>query len=135
MLFRPVAAALFTTAALSLAACGGADDGGSGHSAAAVKSSLENAAGVHLAALPIPADAREQGLTASFSNEKTVLKDGQLVALFMTKDTETAGGVRKLVKGQVPAGAKLLVHDNVIVLYQANGEDHAKKVQEAVDGI
>jgi hypothetical protein len=134
-MFRSLAAGLAATAALSLAACGGADDGGAGHSAASVKSSLENAAGVHLVALPIPADAREQGLTASYSNEKSVLKDGQLVAMFMTKDAETAGGVRRMVSGQVPAGAKLLVHDNVIVLYKANGEDHAKKVQQAVDGI
>jgi len=133
---RTILAALAATAALAFAACGSDEPSGpSGPSTASLKASVEQAAHVKLVASPIPAEARAQGLTASFSNEADVAKDEQVVFLFVVKDDKTAGKVSEQVRGMVPGGSKLIVDDNVIVLYASTGKDRAGAVEQAVKAL
>ena len=131
---RTILAALAATAALSLAACGA--DEASGPSTASIKASVEQAAGVKLAASPIPEQARTQGLTASFSNEASIVEDEQVVFLFKVKDADTAGHVKDMVRQMVPPGSKLIVNDTVLVLYASSGDqDHGAAVEQAVKAL
>ena len=130
---RTILAALAAAAALSFAACG--SDEPSGPSTASLKASVEQAAHVKLVASPIPEEARKQGLTAWFSNEPDVAKDKQVVFLFTVKDEATAGKVSEQVRGMVPGGSKLIVDDNVIVLYASTGKDRAGAVEQAVKAL
>lgn len=130
---RSILAAVVASAALSFAACGSGD--ATGPSAASVKATVEQAAHVKLVASPIPDDAAKQGLTASFSNGPDAAKDGQVVFLFMVKDSKTAGTVAEQVRGMVPSGSKLIVDDNVIVLYASTGKDRGVDVEQAVKAL
>ena len=133
---RTILAALAATAALSLAACGSDSDNASGASTAAVKASVEQAAGVQLAASPIPEQARKQGLTGSFSNEASLVEDEQVVFLFTVKDADTAGHVKDMVRTMVPPGSKVFVNDTVLVLYASSGDqDHGAAVEQAVKAL
>ena len=69
----------------------------------------------------VPADAREQGLQASFSNAATVAEDKQVVGLFVVKDAELAGDVSEQVRKSAPKAAKLIVDGNVLVVYAPAG--------------
>ena len=69
---RYIAALVATAATVSLAACGSSDAGpDAAVKADAAKTRIEQAAHVKLAAETVPADAREQGLQASYSNAAT----------------------------------------------------------------
>jgi hypothetical protein len=129
----PILAALAATAALAFAACG--SDEPSGPSADSVKAGVEQAAHVKLAAMPIPGEARSQGLVASFSNQADVATDKQVVFLFMVKDAGTAGKVAEQVRGMVPGGSKLIVDDSVIVLYASTGKDRGAAIEQAVKAL
>ncbi len=98
-MFRRIAVVPFLVAAVGLAACGSADEPEASKVAPAVaKAKVERAAHVKLASEPVPADAREQGMTASFSNTATVVKDKQAVALFVMKDAGVAAEVSNRVR-------------------------------------
>ena len=78
---RRTAVALLATvtAAFSLTACG--SDAPSGPSPETAKASVERAAGLQLTAVKVPAEARDQGLSASYTNAATAAKDKQVVGL------------------------------------------------------
>lgn len=125
-----------TLLALSLAACGsggGGDDPGVRPESA--KTSVERAARVELAAEPVPGEAREQGLEASYSNAATAVKDEQVVALFVMKDAGVADEVTDMVRASAPESAKLIVEDEVMVVYAAAGSDRSAAVARAVEAL
>jgi hypothetical protein len=127
---------LVVAAAVAIGACGsGGDSGSSGVSAATAKATVEHAAGITLAAQPIPGDAHDQGLKAAYSNAATVAKDKQVVVVFLLEDAGVADKVRDLVKGSVPAPSRLIVNGNVMVVYAANGTDHTRQVEQAVKAL
>jgi hypothetical protein len=123
------------TIALLVAAC--SDDGGGAASvsAEAAKSSIERAAQVQLVAEPVPGDAREQGLEASYSNAATAVKDKQVVALFVMEDAGVADEVSDMVRASAPKSAELIVDGEVMVVYAAAGADHAAAVERAVKAL
>ena len=123
--------------AVALGACGSSGDGAAatGVTPAAAKAQVERAAKVELAAEPVPGDAREQGLEASFSNSATAVRDGQVVALFVMEDAGVADEVSEMVRASAPESAKLIVNDTVMVVYAAAGSDHAADVERAVKGL
>jgi hypothetical protein len=136
MRFLPLprtAVALAATAALSLAACG--SDDSSGISPETAKTSVERAAGLQLTAVEIPADAREQGLRASYSNAATAVKDKQVVGLFVMKNADVADEVSELVNGSAPKSARLIRHGEVMVVYAPAGADRSDAVERAVEEL
>src|ERR687895_1617724 len=131
---RTIVAPLAATLALGLAACG-SDDGGGGSARITpehAKSSIERAAQVQLVAEPVPGEAREQGLEASFSNAATAVKDKQVVAMFVMENAGVADKVSDMVRASAPESAKLIVEGEVMVVYAAAGADHAAAVERAV---
>ena len=83
-------------AALALAACGADGTTSDSHvSADAAKAGIERAARVELVSEPVPDEAAEQGLRASYSNAATVAKDRQAVALFLLDDPRAAKKVKR----------------------------------------
>jgi hypothetical protein len=122
-------------AALALAACG--TDGtasGSHVSADAAKAGIERAARVELVSQPVPDEVAEQGLRATYTNAATSAEDRQVVALFVLDDPRAAKKVKELVGG--PAGrSRLIVHDEVLVVYAAAGTDRGKQVEQAVKAL
>jgi hypothetical protein len=132
-MFRTITAILAATAAVSLAACGSGDSAGSsGVTPDAAKTSIERAAHLQLAAEAVPADAREQGLRASYSNAATAVKDKQVVGLFVVKSASVADRVSDSVRSSAPKSARLIVNDNVLVVYAAAGSDRGAAVERAV---
>ncbi len=129
--------ALAAVAALAAGACGSSDGGGTASSVApeTARQSVERAARVELAAERVPAEAREQGLRASFSNSKTAVKDGQVVALFVLDDDDVAKKVSSMVRRSAPASSRLIVNDTVMVVYASAGSDHAAAVERAVRAL
>jgi hypothetical protein len=135
-MIRRIAVVPALIAAVALAACGSADGtGASKVSPAAAKASVERAAHVKLASEPVPADAREQGMTASYSNTATAVKDKQAVAVFVMKDSDVAAEVSKRVRASAPKAAKLIAHGPVIVVYAAVGADRGAAVERAVETL
>ena len=135
-MFRRIAAVPILAAAVALAACGSDQDAGASKvSAAAAKAGVERAAHVKLAAEPVPADAREQGMTASFSNTATVVKDKQAVAVFVMKDAGVASEVSERVRASAPKSARLIAHGAVLVVYAAAGTDRGAAVERAVETL
>jgi CTP:molybdopterin cytidylyltransferase MocA len=122
---------------LALAACGSDDAGGGAASVVPedAKNRIERAAQVELVAEPVPDDAREQGLEASFSNAATAVKDKQVVALFVLEDADVADEVSDKVRASAPASAKLIVDGEVMVVYAAAGADRAAAVEKAVKAL
>jgi hypothetical protein len=121
--------------AVGLAACGDDGAGEARISAAAAKASIERSAQVKLAPESFPAEAREQGLTSAYTNAATAARDGQAVALFMLDDADAARTVGNLVRDSVPAPSRLIVNDNVVVVYAPAAEDRAAQIQHAVNGL
>ena len=133
---RSIAALVAAAATLSLAACGSSDAGpDAAVQADAAKTRIEQAAHVTLAAETVPADAREQGLQASYSNAATVVKDKQVVGLFVVKDADLADEVSAQVRRSAPKTAKLIVDGNVMVVYAAAGDDRSAAVEKAVKSL
>jgi hypothetical protein len=126
--------ALAAGVAVALSACG-SDAKDTGVSADAAKSRIERAAKVRLKAEPVPDEARDQGLEASFSNTATAVKDGQVVALFVMEDAGVADEVSDMVRASAPKSAKLLVNDTVMVVYASAGADRAAAVKRAVEAL
>jgi hypothetical protein len=131
---RTILVSLAVVAALAFAACGSAKDSDA-PSAASAKASIAQAAGLRLVAEKVPAEARDEGLEASFTNAATTAKDRQMVALFLLKDESVTGKVKEMVKGTVPAGSRLMSNGKVLVLYAAAGSDHRAEVEKAVDAM
>ena len=132
---RKIIALLGIGAAFAVTACG-ADDGPPAVTADAAKAGVERAAGVTLASEALPAEAKEQGLQASYTNAGSITKDKQVVALFVVKNANVAGEVADQVRPTVPTGGKLIVDGNVMVVYaNAGGEDHATDLTKAVQAL
>ena len=123
-------------AAVALTACGSSEDPeASKVTPAAAKASVERAAHVKLASEPVPAEAREQGMTASFSNTATIVKDKQAVAVFVLEDADVADEVSERVRESAPESARLISHGRVLVVYAAAGADRAAAVERAVETL
>jgi hypothetical protein len=132
-MIRSIAVIPAVIAAVALGACGSAQEPAASHvTPEAAKASVERAAHVKLASEPVPADAREQGMTASFSNSGTVVADKQAVALFVMKDADVAAEVSERVRDSAPESARLIAHGEVLVVYAAAGADRAAAVERAV---
>ena len=135
-MFRRSAVALVATAAVSLAACSSGDPAGSaGVAPETAKTSIERAAGLQLAAVQIPAEAREQGLRASYTNAATAAKDKQVVGLFVMKDADVADEVSDLVRSSAPKSAQLIRSGTVMVVYAPAGSDRSDAVERAVEEL
>jgi hypothetical protein len=133
---RTTIVALAGAVALALAGCG--SDAGSETASVTpelAKDRIERAAQVQLVAEPVPDDAREQGLQASYSNAATAVKDKQIVALFLMEDADVADKVSDMVRASAPASAKLIVDGEVMVVYAPAGADHAVAVEKAVKAL
>jgi hypothetical protein len=134
----PVTLAVIAVVAFTGAGCGSAtkdpsDDGGP--TPASAKATVEQAAGLHLVAEDVPADARDEGLEASFTNAATTAEDKQMVTLFLLEDESVTDQVKTMVKDTVPAGARLISNGKVLVLYAAAGSDHGADVEKAVNAM
>ena len=135
-MIRRIAVVPALVAAVALGACGSSQEPeASKVSPAAAKASVERAAHVKLASEPVPAEARKEGMTASFSNTATVVKDKQAVAVFVLKDDEVASEVSKRVRASAPDSARLIAHGQVLVVYAAAGTDRAAAVERAVETL
>ena len=132
-MFRSISIALAAAAAVALAACGSESQPSVEPGTAKVQ--VERAAHVTLAADAVPADAREDGMRASFSNSATAAKDKQAVALFVMKDAEVADEVSDRLRATGPKSARLMVNGPVMVMYAAAGNDRSAAVQRAVDAL
>jgi hypothetical protein len=134
---RIIAGLTVVVATASLAACGAGDEGGpdTAAQAAAAKAKIEQVAHVTLAAETVPEDAREQGLEASYSNAATVVKDKQVVGLFVVKDAKLADDVSAQLRKSAPKAAKLIVDGNVMVVYAPAGDDRSAAVEQAVKAL
>ena len=131
---RSIPVTLVVVAAVAFAGCGSAKDSGA-PSAASAKASIEHAAGLRLVAEKVPAEARSEGLEASFTNAATTSRDKQMVALFLLKDESVTDDVKEMVKGTVPTGSRLISNGKVLVLYAAAGSDHGAAVEKAVNAM
>ena len=116
--------------ALALAACGSSESTGVAPEAA--KASVERAAGLRLTAVQVPADAREQGLRASYTNASTAAEDKQVVGLFVMKDAGVADKVSDLVRSSAPKSATFIHSGKVMVVYAPAGSDRGAAVKRAV---
>jgi hypothetical protein len=122
--------------ALALAACGrGGDGSGTSVTSDAARASVERAAHVVLAVAEVPAEARDQGLEASYTNDETVVQDKQAVALFVLEDAGVADKVADLVRGSAPEPSRLIVKGNVMVVYAPAGKDRGAAVEKAVEAL
>ena len=134
-MFRRIAVVPVIALAAALAACGSEGGQTSAISAQAAKQSVERSAHIKLAPQEIPADAREQGLKTAYSNVATVMKDGQAVFLFLLKDANVADKVNDLVEDSVPQSSRLIVNENVMVVYSPAGKDRTAQVKRAVEAL
>ncbi|HKG62897.1 MAG TPA: hypothetical protein VKB28_02430 [Solirubrobacteraceae bacterium] len=135
-MLRSIAVVPAVLAAVALGACGSAEESAtSSVTPAAAKAGVERAAHVELASEPVPADAREEGMTASFSNTATAVEDRQAVAVFVMKDAGVASEVSDRVRESAPKSARLIAHDRVLVVYAAAGTDRAAAVERAVEAL
>jgi hypothetical protein len=132
-MLRSITVTLVAAGAVALAACGsGQEDASSSVTPETAKARVERAAQIKLAAEPVPAEAREQGLRASYSNAATAGEDKQAVALFVMKNEDVAGEVSDMVRSSAPKSARLIVNDEVMVVYAAAGSDRSAAVERAV---
>jgi hypothetical protein len=135
-MLRSITVTLAGTLALALAACGSGDDSGASTvTPETAKTTIERAAELELAAVPVPEEAREQGLSASYSNAATAVKDKQVVALFVMKDGGVADKVSDMVRSSAPKSARMIVNDEIMVVYAAAGSDHGPAVEKAVKAL
>jgi hypothetical protein len=130
---RNAAVSLLATAAVFLSACG--SDAPSGPSPESARSTVEKAAGLQLTAVQVPAEAKDQGLRASYTNASTAAKDKQVVGLFVMKNADVADEVMKLVRGGAPESAHFIRNGTVMVVYAPAGADRSKAVERAVEEL
>jgi hypothetical protein len=131
---RTLPALIVAGAALALAACGGAGSD-SQVSAEAAKAQVERAARVELVSQKVPKEAADQGLRATYTNASTVAKDRQAVGLFVLDDADAAEKVKELVGGSASGRSRLIVHDEILVVYAAAGKDRGAQVEKAVKAL
>lgn len=132
-MFRRIILTAITATSLALAACGAGERPATPTvKPASAKALVERAAHLKLAAEPVPPDAREQGLRASYSNARTAVKDGQVVGLFVVKDADVADKVSDMVRESAPKSARLIVKRNVMVVYATAGSDRGAAVERAL---
>ena len=135
-MFKRITPAIVAALAIGLAACGSSSDGGDASiEPETAKARVEQATKVKLATTPIPEEAREQGLRAAYTNAATVPQDKQVVGLFVMKDDGVADKVSDMVRSTAPKSAKLIVHDEVMVVYAATGKDRGPALEKAVKGL
>ncbi len=132
-MLRSISIALSAAAAVAVAACGA--EGGPAVEPGTAKAQVERAAHVRLVEEAVPADAREQGMRASYSNAATAAKDRQAVALFVMKDEEVVEKVSGMVRDSAPKAARLIVNGAVMVVYAPAGRDHSPAVKRAIDAL
>jgi hypothetical protein len=133
---RTITAVLAATAAVALSACGAGDDSGApAITAQAAQASVERSARLQLTPQAVPAEAREQGLDSVYTNAATAAQDRQAVAVFLLEDAGVADEVGDLVRGSVPAPSRLIVNENVMVVYAAAGKDRTAQVERAVKAL
>jgi hypothetical protein len=135
-MFRRITVTLAAAGALAFAACG--SDEGSKASAVmpeTAKALVERTADVKLTAVAVPEEAREQGLRASYSNASTAVKDKQVVALFVMKDARVADKVSEMVRSSAPTSARMIVNDEVMVVYAAAGSNRGAALEKAVEAL
>jgi hypothetical protein len=133
---RTITAVLAATAAVALSACGAGDDSGAPPiTAQAAQASVERSARLQLTPQAVPAEAREQGLDSVYTNAATAAQDRQAVAVFLLEDAGVADEVGDLVRGSVPAPSRLIVNENVMVVYAAAGKDRTAQVERAVKAL
>jgi hypothetical protein len=133
---RPLIAVLAAAAALALSACGAEKDpGANAITPVAAKASVERSAGLKLAPQAVPGEAREQGLESAFSNAATAAADRQAVVVFLLEDAGVADKVSELVRDSVPEPSRLIVNDNVMVVYAAAGKNRVAQVEKAVAAL
>jgi hypothetical protein len=119
-MIKRITPAVVAAIAIGLAACGSGSEGDASIEPETAKSRVEQATKVKLATTPIPEDAREQGLLAAYTNAATVPQDKQ---------------VSGMVRSTAPKSAKLIVHDEVMVVYAATGKDRGPALEKAVQGL
>ena len=90
---------------------------------------------VKLAETPFSEEARDQGLRVAYTNGATVAQDKQVVGLFVLKSADNAEKLRELVNAEAPGTKRMMVNDEVMVLYVANGNDRSAAVEKAVEGL
>ena len=136
-MLRRIVAVPLVALATAVAACGSGNDAQtSAISAQAAKASVEKSAHIKLAPQQVPAEAREEGLKSAFSNTGTAIKDGQAVVLLLLEDGDVAGKVGDYLKGSVPEPSRLIVKDNVMVVYApVGGKDRTAQVERAVKAL
>ena len=133
---RILSALVAVAATVALVACGGdGSESGSQVSAGAAKAQIERAARVQLVSERVPDEAADQGLMASYTNKATVTKDRQAVALFVLDDADAAEKVKELVGDPAGGRSRLIVHDEVLVIYAAAGKDRGDQVEKAVKAL
>ena len=118
---------------LGVAACGGGGEEAIAPEIA--KARVEQAANVKLAKAPFSEEARDQGLRAAYTNGATVAQDKQVVGLFVLKSADNAEKLRELVNAEAPGTKRMMVNDEVMVLYVPNGNDRSAAVKKAVEGL
>ena len=121
--------------AVLAAGCGSSSSSSSTIDASAAKAAVERAAHVRLSDAPVPGDARDQGLEKAFSNAGTAAADKQIVFLFALKDGDTVQKLKDELTGSVPGAAKLMTHENLVVVYGSTGADHASDIKTTIDGL
>jgi hypothetical protein len=132
---RMIPAVLATSvAAAAFAGCGGGDSG-SHVSPATAKASVERAAKVKLVSQPVPEEAGDDGLQASYTNGPTIVRDGQAVALFVLDDAGAAKQLKKAMGGAMPKGSRLIADGEVVVVYAPAGKDRSAAVVKAVKAL
>ena len=134
-MLRTISATLVAAAAVTLAACGSGAPTTSDVPPEAAKTRIERAADIELAPEPVPAEAREQGLRAAYSNAATAVEDEQVVGVFVMDDADVAGDVTDMVRSSAPKSARLIVNREVMVVYASAGADHATAVERAVEEL
>lgn len=121
-------------AALLTAGCGGSD--GPKTEPGVAQAAIAKAAGVRLAAVPVPDDAKDQGLKAAYSNQASAATDKQVVFLFVLDDAGTVDELSDQLEQSVPGETvRSYEHGNVLVVYGAAGTNRGKAVQAALDQL
>ena len=80
-------------------------------------------------------DAKDQGLLQAYSNAQTASGDKQIVFVFTLKDSDTVNKLRDQLAGSVTGPAKVITHENVLVVYGATGVDYAADVRSKLDAL
>ena len=126
-----------------VAACGGGG-GGTGTprppvAGATAKAAVERAIGVSLESQPVPADARQRGVTALYSNSAQV-PGGQVVQMFVLDSADKVRSTTERVASMSgdTGGLKVFTGNNVICIYGIRpgvGKDNSAAVESAIKGL